>query len=152
MNIIEADQVSVEFPIYGTTSRSLRHALVLDVVGRAVWRQAQHVGGSISDDGSGTILIKALDDISFSIKEGDRVGLIGHNGSGKTTLLRLLAGIYEPTGGKIEVRGNVMPLFNLMEGVAPEATGDRATAPARGPSRTQTDRNRRDDARDLGVL
>ena len=46
----------------------------------------------------------ALDHVTFSLKRGERIGLIGGNGSGKSTLLRLLAGIYHPDTGRIEVR------------------------------------------------
>ena len=57
------------------------------------------VGGKIGTEGKVPI-IEALHDITLSLKDGDRVGLVGHNGAGKSTLLRLLAGIYEPTRGR----------------------------------------------------
>jgi ABC-type polysaccharide/polyol phosphate transport system, ATPase component len=50
--------------------------------------------------------IRILDDISFTIYEGERVGILGFNGAGKSTLLRIIAGIYEPTEGTIKLRKN----------------------------------------------
>jgi ABC-2 type transport system ATP-binding protein/lipopolysaccharide transport system ATP-binding protein len=88
-----------------------------------VFRSASHVGGSIATGAGGTVVVRAIDNMSFEIRQGERVGLIGHNGAGKTTLLRTVAGIYEPTSGALETVGQVMPLFNLMEGMMPDATG-----------------------------
>lgn len=65
----------------------------------------------------------ALDDVTFSVKRGERMGLIGGNGSGKSTLLRLLAGIYQPDAGRIEVRGKVCALIALGAGFHPSLTG-----------------------------
>lgn len=65
----------------------------------------------------------ALDDISFSINQGDSVGIIGPNGSGKSTILKLIAGVMQPTSGKISVRGKVSPLIELGAGFHPELTG-----------------------------
>ena len=65
----------------------------------------------------------ALDDLSFEIKEGDRVGLLGHNGSGKTTLLRTLAGIYAPSSGTLESFGDISSLFDFSAGGDEEMTG-----------------------------
>lgn len=65
----------------------------------------------------------ALDDVSFSLRRGERLGLLGGNGSGKSTLLRLLAGIYQPDAGRIEIRGNVCPLIALGAGFHPLLTG-----------------------------
>jgi lipopolysaccharide transport system ATP-binding protein len=67
--------------------------------------------------------IWALRDISFEIKPGERVGIIGRNGSGKTTLLRMLAGITRPNKGKIMVRGRLGVLIEIMAGFHPELTG-----------------------------
>jgi ABC-2 type transport system ATP-binding protein/lipopolysaccharide transport system ATP-binding protein len=109
-------------PIYDARARSLRHMLVLDPLSQMVGRAA-HVGGTITTGSRGTLVVRALDSMSFSIGAGDRVGLIGHNGAGKTTLLRVLAGIYEPTAGTFDSEGRVMPLFNVMEGSMPDASG-----------------------------
>ncbi len=67
--------------------------------------------------------IQALTDVSFSLKEGDRVALIGHNGAGKTTLLRVLAGIYYPVSGTIVASGRIAPLFDVSLGMSPDSTG-----------------------------
>jgi ABC-type polysaccharide/polyol phosphate transport system ATPase subunit len=66
---------------------------------------------------------KALDDVNFTIEEGEVVGIIGHNGAGKSTLLKHLANISKPTKGKIIVRGSVAPLIEVGAGVNPELTG-----------------------------
>lgn len=66
---------------------------------------------------------KALDDVSFSIAQGEVVGIIGHNGAGKSTLLKHLANISKPTKGSIIVRGSVAPLIEVGAGVNPELTG-----------------------------
>lgn len=68
-------------------------------------------------------LYRALFDISFSLKPGQRLGLIGHNGAGKSTLLRVLAGIFPPTKGKIDVSGKVTSLLDLAVGVDMDMTG-----------------------------
>ena len=66
---------------------------------------------------------KALDDVNFTIEEGEVVGIIGHNGAGKSTLLKHLANISKPTKGKVIVRGNIAPLIEVGAGVNPEMTG-----------------------------
>jgi lipopolysaccharide transport system ATP-binding protein len=69
------------------------------------------------------IVVTALNHVSFSISEGERVALVGHNGSGKTTLLRSMAGVYQPTSGEIRVIGTISTLFDIALGFDPEATG-----------------------------
>ena len=56
---------------------------------------------------------KIIDNLSFSLKEGDVLGILGHNGSGKTTLLRLLCGIYHPTSGELKINGSISPYLSL---------------------------------------
>jgi ABC-2 type transport system ATP-binding protein len=116
------DGVTVDFPIYDAASRSLKHRLVINRVSNLVSKSRQ-VGGTMHRDSHGVVLVRALDNISFSLADGDRVAVLGHNGAGKTTLLRVAAGIYEPLIGNVVCRGRSMPLFNMMEGVAPDATG-----------------------------
>ncbi len=65
----------------------------------------------------------SLSDISFDVAKGEILGIIGLNGSGKTTLLRLIAGIYEPDGGKIIVNGKLAPLLQIGTGFHNELTG-----------------------------
>lgn len=65
----------------------------------------------------------ALKDISFTLKKGETLGIIGNNGSGKSTLLRIIAGITIPTQGKIVLSGNVTPLFTLGLGFHYELSG-----------------------------
>jgi ABC-type polysaccharide/polyol phosphate transport system ATPase subunit len=69
--------------------------------------------------------VTALDDVSFELVAGDRLGLVGSNGAGKTTLLKVLYGIYEPTAGRVGITGRVDALFNIDLGFRQEATGRR---------------------------
>ena len=66
---------------------------------------------------------KALDDVSFEVKKGEFFGVVGRNGSGKSTLLKLLAGIYEPTKGSVQIHGSLTPFIELGVGFNPELTG-----------------------------
>ncbi len=66
---------------------------------------------------------KVLDDISFEIKKGEFFGIVGRNGSGKSTLLKLLAGIYVPDNGLVQVNGSLTPFIELGVGFNPELTG-----------------------------
>ena len=109
---IELNSVSVNFPIYDSTTRSLKNRLIASTTGGQLGSRSKHV-----------TVVQALNSISMTLKDGDRVGLVGHNGAGKSTLLRVLAGIYEPSSGSVLIDGQVAPLFDIALGMDPEATG-----------------------------
>lgn len=66
---------------------------------------------------------KALNDVSFEVKKGEFFGIVGRNGSGKSTLLKMLAGIYSPSKGSVQVNGKLTPFIELGVGFNPELTG-----------------------------
>lgn len=67
--------------------------------------------------------IRVLDDISFKVYKGDKIGILGFNGAGKSTLLKILSGIYEPTYGSITTYGKIAPLLELGAGFDKNYTG-----------------------------
>lgn len=66
---------------------------------------------------------KALDDVSFTINKGDRVGILGLNGAGKSTLMKVIAGVFEPTSGKVYKDGVIAPMIELGAGFDNQYTG-----------------------------
>ena len=101
--------VSVTFPVLSFRDRSLRSRFV----GAVTLRRKAAVSHIVS----------ALNDVSLDIRAGDRLAIVGANGAGKTTLLRVLAGIYHPTAGNVDVNGRCLSLFDLQAGFDEEATG-----------------------------
>jgi lipopolysaccharide transport system ATP-binding protein len=66
---------------------------------------------------------KALDDVTFSVEQGEVLGIIGHNGAGKSTLLKLLANISKPSSGYIQIKGKIAPLIEVGAGLVGDLTG-----------------------------
>ena len=66
---------------------------------------------------------EAVQNASFDVHRGEVVGLVGRNGSGKSTLLKIIAGVYKPTSGRVEVHGSIAPLIELGAGFHGELTG-----------------------------
>jgi lipopolysaccharide transport system ATP-binding protein len=109
--LIVVDGLSVFFPLYHSNARSLKKTVFAAASGR-LGKDTQH-----------RIVVQALRDISFTLKGGDRLGLVGANGAGKTTLLRTLAGIYEPVMGHVRVQGSLNTLLDASVGMNLELTG-----------------------------
>jgi ABC-type polysaccharide/polyol phosphate transport system ATPase subunit len=109
---ITLENVTIDFPVYGV-QKSLRKALFSKVVGGTVAHEER----------KNRVYVRAVNGLSLSLKNGDRLGLMGHNGAGKTTLLRVFAGIYQPSSGRISIEGRVSTLFNTSPGLDMEDTG-----------------------------
>jgi lipopolysaccharide transport system ATP-binding protein len=109
---VKFQNVSISFPVYNSTDRSLTSKF-LEVA----------TGGRLDSNDQGKVLVRALRDVSFSLQDGDRLGLVGHNGAGKSSLLRALAGVYVPTEGTVRSQGTVGSLIDISLGINPEATG-----------------------------
>ncbi|MBU3682901.1 MAG: ABC transporter ATP-binding protein [Phycisphaerales bacterium] len=105
------ERVSVHLPVLGSRGHSFKHRLLSSATGGRIGRE------------SGVTVIEALNDVSFDLRDGDRLGVSGHNGAGKTTLLRVLAGAYPPTAGRRIASGRVTSLIDPTLGIEPEATG-----------------------------
>jgi lipopolysaccharide transport system ATP-binding protein len=103
---------SVDIPIFNANGRSLT-SRILEVA----------TGGRLDADPDGKVIVRALSGISLELKDGDRIGLVGHNGAGKSTLLRVLSGVFVPTGGTVTIEGSVGSLIDVSLGINPEASG-----------------------------
>lgn len=112
MSHIILDNVTVRYSIFDASSRSLKRSLV-----------AGTVGGNLSKSQSKTTQVTALSGITVALKKGDRLGVFGHNGSGKTTLLKVLAGIYPPSEGSINVEGTIGSFIDIAAGVDNDLNG-----------------------------
>jgi len=111
MALIKFDDVLLQYPIYGHHVSSLRsNILHLATAGKVGMDMGQTV-------------VTALKNASFTIRDGDAVGLIGHNGAGKSSLLRAMAGIFPPTDGKVTREGRTVTVFDVGAGLQPELTG-----------------------------
>ncbi len=109
--LVEVRDVGLNLPVYDVRSRSLKLNLV-NLNHRGTLRgESQH------------LVVGILHGISFTLVEGDRLGIIGVNGAGKSTLLRVLAGIYAPTTGHVATRGRVVPLLDITLGMDEHSTG-----------------------------
>ena len=106
MNAITFANVSKRFTLYSEQRNSIQ----------------ERVAGLLRPRGNAEVFW-ALRDVSFSIAEGQSLGLIGHNGSGKSTTLKLMTRILEPTNGTVEVNGRVAALLELGSGFHPDLTG-----------------------------
>lgn len=109
---LKVDTVSKHYQVYGSPQDRLKEAL-FSRAARVVGRSGRTYGRQFS----------ALKDVTFEVRKGETVGIIGRNGSGKSTLLQLLSGTLSPSSGQILVDGRVAPLLELGAGFNPEFTG-----------------------------
>ena len=112
MAYIKFNNASIDIPVFNANSRSLKNKII----------QVASIG-KLGKDTSGHILVKALKNLNFELKNGDKLGLIGSNGAGKSTLLRAISGVYPPTKGKAIIQGNIASLIDISLGIDHEATG-----------------------------
>lgn len=111
MALLKLDHVTIDLPIFGFDAGSLKKTLASTVT-----------GGRIKLE-TGITVVRALDDVSLSLRDGDRLGLCGHNGAGKSTLLRTLAGVYPPTKGTYRREGTLASFIDPFLGIEVDATG-----------------------------
>lgn len=113
MAYLKFQNVTLEYPLYSIEKFSLRHFFK-----RKISKNENSKYHNIHNN-----FIRALDNLSFELFEGDRLCIFGHNGSGKSTLLRVVANIYVPTTGSVQVNGEVTTLIEPSLGLDYEATG-----------------------------
>ena len=106
--LVEAKKVSKEYWLYFNPNYSLKQR-VISMFNRDMKQRRESFW--------------ALRDVSFTLKRGESIALIGHNGSGKTTLMQILAGIMLPTRGRVVTNGSIAPLIALGVGFNMELTG-----------------------------
>ncbi|OYX69350.1 MAG: ABC transporter ATP-binding protein [Rhodospirillales bacterium 35-44-4] len=111
MTHLTAFNISVDFPLYHSDNRSLKKTILGATTGR------------FSQDDKNRPVVQALRNVSFTLRSGDRLGLIGSNGSGKTTLLRALSGIYQPSLGSLSMEGRLTSLLDPGQGMNMELSG-----------------------------
>lgn len=106
---IKVDNVYKDFILPHERTSSIKSVFTGLAKGNAPWKEKESQ--------------RALKDISFDVKKGEFFGIVGRNGSGKSTLLKIIASIYQPTKGKIDVKGKLVPFIELGVGFNPELTG-----------------------------
>lgn len=111
MAFVRLNNVCLNYPIYSYGSRSLKMKSIGFLTGGTIKWSEKHY------------YVAALNNISITANDGDRIGLYGHNGSGKTTLLRLISKIFVPDSGTREVEGVISSMLSITLGIDDAASG-----------------------------
>lgn len=106
MNMIEVENVTMRFRMVNDKVISLKEYVVALLEHRLQYKE-----------------FTALEDVSFQVRKGEVMGIIGKNGAGKSTLLKIIAGVLKPTSGKVTLKGNVVPMLELGSGFDQELSG-----------------------------
>jgi ABC-type polysaccharide/polyol phosphate transport system ATPase subunit len=109
---IQLSNVMVEYPVFTAVGRSLKSAML-----------KRSVGGDIRQDANLRTTVRALSDVTLTIRSGDRLAVLGRNGSGKTTLLRVVGGIFHASRGHVRITGTTALMTDMFMGMDVEETG-----------------------------
>lgn len=104
--MIEVNDVSMRFRMNTDRIMSLKEFVTASLSGKMKYSE-----------------FTALNHVSFTVRKGETVGLIGHNGAGKSTMLKVISGILQPTEGSVVTRGNIVPMLELGSGFDMELSG-----------------------------
>ena len=121
--VIRVENLGKKYTLSHQREGGKKYKALRDVVADSAKSVGQRLLGKGRGEDPSSEDFWALKDVSFEIKQGDRVGIIGRNGAGKSTLLKILSRITEPTTGEIRIKGRVASLLEVGTGFHPELTG-----------------------------